>query len=143
MPYAVLGKADYVEPATMPRPDKFDIHPYTPPRGIDEIPGFRDKLRQFINKGKGVTLKSNKARSVKKSLNKNERAFLDYLSLKEYEPIHILFSRIGDISAGVQQQIIKKLEELTLIKTTPKIRTGRIFVRFASFTNEGRKYMNK
>ena len=74
---------------------------------------------------------------------KTERAFLDNLSLKAYEPVHIIFSRIGDIPNGVQQQITKKLEKFSLIKVTPKIRTGKIYVRFASFTDAGIKFMNK
>jgi hypothetical protein len=146
VPYGMLIETDHVPPLGKRPSKKYDQHPFTEARGINDIPGFREEVDKLIHEYKATQFRQSnkpKAQRTAPKLSQNERAFLDHLSLKEYEPIHIIFSRIGDIADGVQRQVIKKLEKFTLIKATPKIRTGKIYVRFASFTEAGRKYMNK
>ncbi|MFC1635084.1 hypothetical protein ACFL5Z_09600 [Planctomycetota bacterium] len=141
-PYPMLGQVEFVEPDHSQKSRPYDSIPFTKSRRLKDLPRVQEALQIRISERRNATLRQSKAKKPM-SLSKTERAFLDHLSLKEYEPVNIIFSRIGDISAGVQRQAIKKLEKLTFVKTTPRIRTGRIFVRFVSFTDEGRKYMNK
>lgn len=142
IPYGLPVKID-LAPVSSPT-GITDKHTFTKARGINDIPGFKDKLDQFIAKYKSSILRQSKAQKPAEELSKTERAFLDNLSLKEYEPIHIIFSKIDkNLSSGAQQQIIKRLEkDLELIETA-QARTGKIFVRFASFTDKGKKYLNK
>jgi hypothetical protein len=141
-PYPFLGQVKLIESDHSQKSKPYDSIPFIIPRRLNDLPNIQEALKQRINERQNTALRQSKAK-IPVSLSKTERAFLDYLSLKEYEPVHVLFSRIGDISSGVQQQIIKKLKKSNLIKTTPKIRTGKIFVRFVGFTDDGRKFMNK
>jgi hypothetical protein len=141
-PYPFLGQVKLIESDHSQKSKPYDSIPFILPRRLKDLPNIQDALKERINERQNTALRQSKAK-ISVSLSKTERAFLDYLSLKEYEPVHVLFSRIGDISSGVQQQIIKKLENSKLINTTPKIRTGKIFVRFVSFTDNGRKFLNK
>jgi len=81
-------------------------------------------------------------KAPKASLSRNERAFLDHLSLKEYEPVKIIFSRIGKISSGAQQQVVKHLKKLQFIETVLE-RTEKSYVRFAKLTDAGLDRINK
>jgi len=147
VPYGMLIETDHVPPSDKVHPEKYDQHPFANARGIDDIPGFRDKVDKLIDDYKATefcqstTGKSNAQKSAAK-LSKNERSFLDHLSLKEYEPVNIIFSHVGDISSGAQQKIIKHLKKLQFIETVQE-RTGKMFIRFASLTNAGKKYLNK
>ena len=142
VPYGMPAKADYVKPSELPRPEKFDKHSYTPARGIDDIPSFRDKLNQFVAKYRASESRQSQSSKSSQKLNKHERAFLDHLSLKEYEPVNIVFSHIGDVSSGAQQQIIRRLKKLEYIKTVRE-RTGKIYVVFAKLTDAGLGRINK
>lgn len=142
IPYGIPVNIDLVPASDKPSTVKTDPHPFTKARGIDDIPGFKDKLNQFIAKYKLTELRQSGSSKSSQKLSKNERAFLDHLSLKSYEPVNIIFSRVGDISSGAQQQIIKHLKKLQFIETVQE-RTGKMFVRFANLTNAGKKYLNK
>jgi len=141
-PYPFLGQVKLIEPDHSQKSRPYDSIPFTKPRRLKDLPHIQKALQKRINERQNTALRQSRAKKPV-SLSKTERAFLDHLSLKAYEPVHIIFSRIGDIPNGVQQQITKKLEKFSLIKVTPKIRTGKIYVRFASFTDEGIKFMNK
>ena len=121
---------------------QFDTHSFTPARSLEEVPGFSDKLDHFNAKFRTAELRQSEAAKSHQTLNTNERVFLDHLSLKPYEPINIIFSRVGDISSGTQQQIIKHLKKRQFIETVQE-RTGKIFVRFAKLTDAGLKQLNK
>jgi DNA-binding PadR family transcriptional regulator len=121
---------------------QFSTHTFTPARLLGQIPGFYEKLDQFLSKFETQQLRQAESSKPSKRLSKNERAFLDHLSLKEYEPVNIIFSLIGNISSGAQQQIIKKLKKLEYIKTIRE-RTEKIYIVFASLTDAGRKHINK
>jgi len=141
-PYPFLGQVKLIEPDHSQKSKPYDSIPFTRPRRLKDLPHIQKALKDRINERQNTALRQSRAKKPV-SLSKTERAFLDNLSLKAYEPVHIIFSRIGDIPNGVQQQITKKLEKFSLIKVTPKIRTGKIYVRFASFTDVGIKFMNK
>ena len=121
---------------------QFSTHTFTPARTLEQIPGFCEKLDQFLGKFESSELRQSQSAKTTRKPSKNERAFLDHLSLKEYEPANIIFSRIGKVSSGAQQQTIKSLKKLRLIETVRE-RTGKMFVTFASLTSSGRKYINK
>jgi len=121
---------------------QFSTHSFMLARTLEEIPGFCEKLDQCLSKYKAAELRQSKSARISQKLSKNERAFLDHLSLKEYEPLNIIFSRIGDISSGAQQQIIKHLKKLQFIETVQE-RTGKIFLRFAKLTDAGLDRINK
>ncbi|MFC1794550.1 hypothetical protein ACFL3Q_13285, partial [Planctomycetota bacterium] len=146
VPYAMLVKADYVEPATILRPDKFDTHPFTPARGIDEIPGFRDRLNQFLKESKAVSLKSGTVKSPKETLSKKGRTFLKLMSLHEYEPLNRIFDKMEIYSSGVQKQIIKTLVEqkyievVTFRSESSWYRLGRLIDKGWKFNNDRSKY---
>ena len=121
---------------------QFSTHTFTPARTLEQIPGFCEKLDQFLGKFESSELRQSQSAKSPRKPSKNERAFLDHLSLKEYEPVNIIFSHIGKISSGAQQQAINKLNKMGYIETVRE-RTEKIYVVFTSLTNEGRKYLNK
>jgi len=121
---------------------RFSTHSFTPARTLEQIPGFCEKLDQFLGKFESSELRQSESSKSSQKLSKNARAFLDHLSLKEYETVNIIFSRIGKVSSGAQQQIIKRLKKLQFIETVQE-RTGKMFVRFAKLTDAGLDRINK
>ncbi len=148
VPYGMLVTTNYEEPSCIIPSNKFDQHPFTKERGINEIPGFKENLDRLINEFKNSQLRQSSTGKIhstpnKLQINKQGRVFLDNLSLRPYETVHTIFSRMENMSNGAQEQILKNLVKLKLIKVTDKIRTGKMFVRFASFTEKGLKFLNK
>lgn len=138
--YGLPIKID-LAPTSLPT-GSLDRHTFTEARGINDIPGFKEKLDELIGRYKSASLNQSKAQKNTEEISKTERVFLDHLSLKDYEPIHVIFSRIGDSSAGSQQQIVDNLEKIKFIETI-HARTGKIFIRFAGLTIAAKKYLNK
>jgi len=137
--HGMLIKTDYVEPATMQRPGSFDIPPFTKARSIDEIPGFRAKLDQYIKQNKSAHY-SQKSRTAKEELTKNEITFLKLLSLHEYELINLIFGRMNNPSPSVQSKLIKHLAKLKYIESD-MMRSGRSPRRVARLTEKGWDYV--
>jgi len=142
-PYPFLGQVKLIEPDHSQKSRPYDSVSFTRPRRLKDLPHIQKALKERINERQRTALRQSKAKKASQELSKNERAFMDQLSLKEYEPVNIIFSRIGRISSGAQQQITKKLEKLNLIEVSSKKRTGKIFVRFAKFTDTGLEHINK
>ncbi len=138
----MLGQVELIEPDHTKKNRPYDSILFKSARKLKDLPQVQQALKKRINERQNATLRRSKARKSCEKLSKNERAFLDHLSLKEYEPINIIFSRVGDISSGAQQQIIKHLKKFQFIETVQE-RTGKMFIRFASLTNAGKKYLNK
>jgi len=141
-PYPFLGQVKLIEPDHSQKSKPYDSIPFTKPRRLKDLPNVQKALQNRINERQNTILRQSKTKKVSQEPSKNERAFLDHLSLKEYEPANIIFSHIGKVSSGAQQQTIKRLKKLQLIETVRE-RTEKIFVRFASLTDNGRKYINK
>lgn len=139
--YPMLIQTDHVPPSDMPRPDKFDPHTYTGARRIDDIPGLRERLQQLTGQYRAAANRQNQFKKAN-SLTKNERAFLDHLSMNESDPVHIHFKRMQNPSAATQKSILNKLEKLGLI-AVQQIRTSRSAIRFCCLSDKGWEYLNK
>jgi len=141
--YGMLAKADHVPASDLPRPDTFDRHDFTPPLGIADIPGFAERIEALRNEYKKTALRQSQTRNRKSSISitANERAFLDYLSLHECEPVHRVFARMGNPAPATQKRILDGLAQKELI-WSEQIQTARAF-RIAGPTETGWKYLNK
>jgi predicted transcriptional regulator len=142
IPYAMLVNSDYIQPSDMLQPDKFDQLPFTPARSMNDIPGFKDRLDELIKKLKVVILRQDRTKSAISPLSQKERIFLDLMSLYEYEPLHRIFSRMGNLSPATQRNIIKKLKTKGLIDYD-SIRTSKSYIRLGCLTEEGWTFLNK
>lgn len=142
VPYGMLVKFDHVPASEAIIPNAFDQHSYAPARGIDEIPGFRERLDAFIADHKTTITRQAAQHTEKPLLSKNERALLDHMSLNECVPLDIVFSRMGNIAAGTQNKLINKLVRKGLIKAKT-VRTGRSWTRFGLITPRGWQYLGK
>ena len=141
-PYPFLGQVRLIEPDHSQKSRPYDSIPFTKSRRLKDLPHVQKALQDRINERKNTALRQSKAQRKKQNLSKHERSFLDHLSLKDYDPVHIIFSRVGNLSSGTQQKIIKHLEKLKFIETILE-RTGKMFVRFADLTEAGMKLLNK
>jgi hypothetical protein len=142
VPYAMLVKADYVQPSDMLRPDKFDQIQFSPARSMKDIPGFKDKVDELIDKLRIVILRQDRVKSAVSPLSKRERTFLDLMSLYEYEPLHRIFARMGSLSPATQRSIIKKLIIKKMI-ISEDIRTSKSKIRLGCLTEAGWNFLNK
>jgi len=142
VPYGMLLKAHYIPPSEMLRPEKFDQLLFSPARSMKDIPGFKDKLDELIDKLRVVVLRQDRAKSATSPLSKNERTFLDLMSLYEYEPLYRIFARMGNLSPATQRSIIKKLIARKLINSED-IRTSKSNLRLGSLTDTGWDFLNK
>jgi hypothetical protein len=140
--YAMLVNADYIQPSDMLRPDKFDQLPFSPARSMKDIPGFKDKVDELIDKLRIVILRQDHAKSAVSPLGKRERIFLDLMSLYEYEPLHRIFARMGNLSPATQRNTIKKLITKKMI-ISEDIRTSKSKIRLGCLTEAGWNFLNK
>jgi len=142
VPYGMLVKLDHVPASHATSPDAYDQHSYTPARGIDDIPGFRERLDAFMA-GHTMNVRRQEAdRAERPLLAKNERKFLDHMALHEYEPLEIVFSYMGNVTAGTQKRILDKLTGCKLIEVKT-VRAGRSWVRFGRITEKGWEHLGK
>jgi hypothetical protein len=128
-------KADH-----QPSKIEYSRHSFTPARTLEKIPSFCEKLAQFL--GQNDVQQQRQSGESQPMIGENERAFLDHLSLRGQDTVDVLFSRVGKLSSGAQQKIIRRLERLKLIGTVRK-RTGKKYVRFAKLTKAGLKYLRR
>ena len=142
VPYSMLMQADHVPASHMTRPEKFDQHPFTPARGIKDIPGLQEKVDHLISEYRKTALRQKKAQKVTLPQSKKERAFLDYASLYEYEPAYHLFERMKNSSPATQQKIIRDLVKKNLIESS-QMRTSKSYVRILRPTKEGWSFLQK
>jgi hypothetical protein len=125
-----------------PQPTDFDQHDFLPSQGIAEIPGLAEKLKALQNEYKKSRLRQSQThKKPTLMLNPNERAFLDYLSLQEFEPVHRLFTSMGSPAPATQKRILASLETKGLIQSA-LVQTARA-IRIAYPTEAGWKYLNK
>ncbi len=75
-------------------------------------------------------------------LSQSERKFLDFMSLHEFDPLDVVFSRMGDIAAGTQKRILDALVHQDLMHVETK-RTGRLWTRFGLITPKGWQHLGK
>jgi hypothetical protein len=110
-PHAMLGKIDYIPPCRT-RPDRYDTHPYTPAKSLEELPEVKSALLNTIAESKRTKLKQAKQKSPATGLTKISRAFLNCASLPRYghAPVHVIFKSLGHVTPGTQQKVIKELE---------------------------------
>jgi hypothetical protein len=142
-PHAMLGKIDYMPPCRT-KPEKYDTHPYTPAKNIDELPEVKDMLLKTIAEHKQRTLRQAKQSQDSQQLGKLARTFLDYASLPKYEyaPVYIVFKQMGNPSFSTQLAVIKELEKNQLVKFL-QFRASRSPIRLKEITNKGWDFLHK
>jgi len=140
--YGILAKADYVEPARIPRPDKFDQHSFIPAKKLEELPELQEAVSRLRQKYNIAVLRQskkgelNKGKDNARQLSKKARTFLSYASMHEYEPATVLFRRMEGVSGKTQIRILKELEDLRLIESAT-FRSGNSKIRLVQITEQG------
>ena len=144
VPYGMLLKADHVPASAMPRPKDVDHHSFTPARGIEEIPGLQDRINELSKEFQKTVLRQRQTAGAGSALTRNEREFLDHMTLHERkcEPIHKIFARMGNPSPATQKSIISKLVKKGLLEAT-QIRTSKSPVRIGYPTELAWTFFNK
>jgi hypothetical protein len=138
-PYPILGQIDLIEPDHTAKTKPYDSIPFTEARGLEDLPEVQQVLEERIRERTKTRLRHSQARGPSSDLAKNERTFLAHMCLHEYEPIHRLFMRMGEISPSVQQKTIDGLTGPGLIETS-QIRVGKSPLRLGYPTKEGWEY---
>lgn len=139
-PYPYIAQINYIAPDHSREFDKYDTLPFTPARDIND-PSFKEKIDRLIREHKATIIRQHKAKKSSPNMTKNERNFLTYMSLHEFEPINRLFARMNNPSPATQQKIIKKLSKLKLIETA-QIRTSKSPLRLGLITEVGWDFLN-
>lgn len=139
-PYPFLGQVHYIEPDHSAKGRPYDAIPWTKARGLDELPEVQQALEERIRQFSKARMRRTNAAAV--VLTKIERALLDYMSLREYEPLSVVFSCMGDVPAGTQTKVVAKLVRKKLIEADT-VRLSKSAVRFGAITAQGWQYLGK
>jgi hypothetical protein len=142
VPYGMPLKLDHVPASELGCPDTFDRHPYTAARGIDEIPGFRDRLEAFMAEHRATVRRQRTKHDERPFLSKTARTFIDQMSLHQHEPLDVVFSYVGRVAVGTQKKIVDTLVRKGLIEAKT-VRTGRSWTRFGRIKEKGWQYLGK
>ena len=138
-PHATVAKVDYMPPCRQ-RPQEYDTHPYVPSKRLRELPHVQEALAQKIAESRKPALIRTHGRTVTPQLTSNERALLGHMTLHEYEPVRLLFRRMGEISPSTQKKILNRLARAGLIETA-QTRAGKSVLRLAYPTKDGWEYV--
>lgn len=140
-PYPFLGQVQLIEPDHAQQSRPFDVIHFTPARRLQDLPELKKTLETLIRRH-NTQFADRKNKKVKAALNQSERQLLDLMSIYEFELLHWLFVRMGDISYATQQKILKKLEKLEIIETE-QIRASKSALRFGIITEKGWQFLDK
>jgi hypothetical protein len=141
-PYPFLGQFEFIEPDHSQKSTPYDSIPFTEARHLKDLPAIQEALKKRIAEQKKTHLRQNKSKQVTKDLTDNERTFLDLMSLHEYDPLHIIFTRMGNLSPATQRSIIIKLIDKDLINYS-LIRKSKSSLRVGNLTKSAWQFLNK
>ncbi len=141
-PYPFLGQVRYIEPDHSNKMGPYDAVPFTRARGLDELPEVQGALEERIRQCNKSRLRRKQACTSKSPVGKTERAFLDHMSLHEFEPLDVVFSQMGNVAVGTQTKLVRKLIRKGLIEAKT-VRTGRSWTRFGRITEKGWQQLGK
>jgi DNA-binding PadR family transcriptional regulator len=137
----MLGQIDYIEPDHSAKRRPYDSIPFKPARGLKDLPEIRAALKRRSDERQATALRQSKTGKKSQGLTKNERTFLNHMSLSELEPINMLFERMGNPSPATQQKIIRKHVKEGLIETK-QVRSSKSPLRLGQLTKAGWDYLN-
>jgi len=135
-------KIDYIAPARNAEDCVYDTHQWTPAQRLNDLPALQEAIKQRNTQIKRAKMANNSASQQKRHMSKHARAFLDHASLHAFEPVHILFGRLGTISPAAQTKIVNELERLEMVNFV-KLRLGKSYVRLQRLTENAWKYLQK
>lgn len=141
-PYPGLAQIDYIAPDHSPKAGSYDSTPFTEATGLDDLPHIQKALEERIQECSKSRMRRQHASATGDTPNEVERKFLDHMALHEYEPLEIVFSYMGNVTAGTQKRILDKLTGCKLIEVKT-VRAGRYWVRFGRITEKGWEHLGK
>jgi hypothetical protein len=134
-PHAMLAQINPLPPSRVPRPEKYDTHPFIPSKQLRELPQVQEAIKNMVDEHRKTSL--GRTRSKQKNLPDNAFALLNAAIAHPWLPVARLWEATGKVPSPPAQVAARKELEDGKLAEFEEVRISKRNVLLIRVTDEG------